>query len=307
MAKGFDKPRSSRRTFRFSRVLNSTHQRRLGLWNALVSLCIAAVASAAIVAQLQPALTNDKALSAALHSLGYPSDYISLVRRNSTGSELYMYQSSRDGRGILVVAGDRVIRRLERPADVAYVNDEGQFVAWTDSLTQGVTFRNGVHRAIGVVRIVQGLPVYGNFDVDPGGQYFFIGTTHNGKESEIAAVAQPTKALAISRVFALQKIFATKEEIYLVGSTDSNGDSLVCETYKLEDDRALLIDSRTIADASTVRDMDPSTGRLLVLEARDFFPALKLVELASGQQKILSRLTTLGLFLQPGVMLGTAQ
>ena len=253
---------------------------------ALVAFSLMLLAAASPPGQLQPVSCD---LHDQLYRLGYSTDYAWGVRRNSSGSRVYLYEGPK-GRGVLIVEGGRVVRQVERPGDVAFLNDDEQFVAWADDFEKGATFGNGGHRDL------RGGP----FDVDPGGRYFVIGGGY-GETSEIAAVAEPARTLARAKLQA-QRIFAAENKIYLLGS--GQGGSLVCQTYAVTAESASLIDEQRIAGlAHEVLDMDPTTERI-VISGEGIF-SWQLVELHTGRYKILGLGYKPTLFLQPGVMLGS--
>ena len=217
----------------------------------------------------QPVTINDRTLYTQLYNAGYPDADIQKVRRNSAGTRLYLYPFSKDAE-ILVVQGGRVVRTLRRPGEVAYLNDEEQFVAWTNDLKKGVNFINGGHRDV---------PFMGSIDVDPGGQYFVISapktsavTDAKGPSvvigvgtSQIAAIAHPMRVLATAPLNT-ERIFQHDNKIYLIGSRQD--DSFVCQTYEIGADSAYLIGEHIISAPTRaydmgVYDMDPATKRLL--------------------------------------------
>jgi hypothetical protein len=249
------------------------------------------------VASLQPIALD---LQTQLYNSGYSTDYTWMVRRNSSGSRLYLYEWPK-GNGILIVEKGQVVKQIQRPAQVAYLNDEEQFVAWTDDFKQGVTFLGGCRRDV---------PLFGSFVVDPAGRYFAVGIPKtkdigNGVEveggtSEIVALAQPRHILAVSRIYA-QSIFANETKLYLIGWSPDG--SLVCQSYQLAGEHLALVDEETIGASGAVMDMDPATERLLVQGEGYFFPVRRMVELHTDRQTRIGSATTL--FLQPGVMLGS--
>ena len=133
--------------------------------------------AAATLAPLLPVPLSRYGVSTQLHKLGYP-DCTWMIRRNSVGSRVYLYQSrwycDADGAkqgdrlgdtgSILVVEKNRVVQQLVSPAELAYLADDGQFVAWRDDVKQELTLKNGVH--LGVT------PISGRFGVDWGRSLF---------------------------------------------------------------------------------------------------------------------------------------
>jgi hypothetical protein len=94
-----------------------------------------------------------------------------------------------NGLGVLVWEISPVVERLVRPAEFAYLNDDGQFVARTDDLKQGVHLKDRVH--------INVAPVFGTFGVDWGGKYYVfadaLGSTIGpvGSGGTIAAIPTP--------------------------------------------------------------------------------------------------------------------
>jgi hypothetical protein len=269
-----------------------------GLW-ALLSIIVTLTP--------QPTWINENKVGEQVEKEGYQGDYSYQVRRNSTGSVAYVYQwwsrspgggpSSGWGPGILIVQAGRVARRIERPADVAYLNDEGEFVAWTDDLKAGVSIKGGTH--------VNVIPFYGRFSVDWAGRYFYNDSMLSGR-TLIASIAQPTKILAVSNVFPYA-IFSGANKIYLCGweAPDKAGVS-VCDVYNVSAQGAALAERRTIKNARVVYDLDPSTGRKLVMNDSEFFPGGRIVNLNGGSDESIgfAHHTSL-MFLQPGVLPGS--
>jgi hypothetical protein len=248
------------------------------------------LAFASTAAPLQPVSLD---IENQVYKLGYSKDYDYQVRRNSTGSRVYIYQRG-PGRGLIVVEGGRVVRQMQRPGDLAFLNDDEQFVAWTDDLKAGVSFLNGIH-----------LNSHGGlFDVDYGGHYFVIGSG-NGETSEIGKVEDPTHPLAVARIEPL-RIFAGYEYVYLVGWARDR--SLICQTYAVRDGRLAFVNERTVAKPfSDLLDMDPATERIIVTETVVAYAVSVsyVVQLNTGQREFLGLGYRPTLLLQPGVMFGS--
>jgi hypothetical protein len=240
--------------------------------------------------RLEPIVIDTSVLSSFLEHLGY-QDYPSNVRRNSSGSRLYTYQWWQHGHGVLVIEHGRVVQRLTRPADTAYLNDEGQFVAWSKDFKIGVNFRGGARST---------LPGLRGFGVDPGGRYYFA--NHAGGPVDIGSVARPQQILAYSKLPFPQAIFASDEKLFLVGHGPEGRSSIICETYEFRSGRALLADTRIIQDASVVLDMDVTDERLIIQGSRDFLPSVRVVQLYGSADTRLGFAKNFALFLQPRVL-----
>lgn len=249
----------------------------------LASLVSAVLATASLS---QPVLIDSRVLSSFLTQLGY-RDYTMDVRRNSSGSRLYAYQW---GPEVVVIERGKVVQRLIRPGDTAYLNDQGQFVAWTDDFKSGVSFRGAK----------SSLPPVSSFGVDPSGRYFFASTA--AATAEIGSVAKPEKILAFSKLQFPRGIFASDSKLYLVGHGSEGRRTTICETYELRSDGAYLANTQTIRDASVVLDMDVMDERLIVQGSRDFLPSVRVVQLNGSAHTGLGFATNFALFLQPGVL-----
>jgi hypothetical protein len=260
------------------------------------SVCAVAVIASfisvvlATESRLGPVVIDTSGLSSFLEHSGY-RDYPSNVRRNSSGSRLYVYQWRQGGRGVLVIEHGRVVQRLTRPADTAYLSDQGQFVAWSNDLKIGVNFRGGAQST---------LPQLRWFGVDPGGRYFFASAAVG--RVDIGSVANPQQVLAFSKLLFPQAIFASDKKLYLVGHGFEGRSAITCETYEFRSDRASLTDTRTIQDASVVLDMDVADERLIVQGSRDFLPSVRVVQLYGSTDTRLRFAKNFALFLEPGVL-----
>lgn len=267
---------------------------RAGLEFSLCTVAIftsfVSVLLAAALPLLQPAAIDSRALSSFLERLGY-RDYTENVRRNSAGSRLYAYQWSKDGLGVLVIEHGRVVQRLTRPAETAYLNDEGQFVAWSDDFKIGVSFRGAAQSIL--ARLT-------SFGVDPGGRYFFASPAEG--PVEIGRVSNPGQILATSELAIPQAIFAGDKKLYLVGHRSKERSAITCETYEVGSDKASFRDARTIQDASVVLDMDTMDERLIVQGSRDFLPRIRIIQLHGSADTRLGLAKNFALFLQPGVL-----
>jgi hypothetical protein len=258
-----------------------------------------------VVIPLRPVRVSRQAVAEQLQKLGYP-DGTWMIRRNSIGSRVYLYQSrwycdapDRSGLGdtgsVLVVEKNRVVQRLVSPAESAYLSDDGQFVAWRDDLKQGVTLKNGGH--LGVT------PVSGRFGVDWGGVYFFNGVA-NGS-TKIGAIADPGRIIAVSRLKVPYSIFSGENKIYLCGADGAAaggwGDwrHTLCEIYGVSKNGAQLIERRDVKDSMDVLDIDPATGRMLILGSRDFLPCERVLNLEDGTEARIGFASKWAFFLQP--------
>src|ERR1051326_8609264 len=120
-----------------------------------------------------------------LKKYGHKEDSLLKVDRDSLGTRLYFHFE--DG-PVLFVGAEGIQRRVKRPAKVAFVNDRGEFVAWTNDYGDGVNFNNGMKVK---------LPKFARFGIDYNGQYYFI---QSGSQStDIFRTAKPGVPLASAK------------------------------------------------------------------------------------------------------------
>lgn len=193
-------------------------------------------------------------------------EYIWKVQRNSSGTSLYLQENF--GRKMITISIGGDVRVLTRPAEVAALNDNGEFVIWTDNLLKEIHFTKDS---------IPGYPLKGNFAIDPSGKYFFI---HNLKCTEIRDVNEPDRQLARSNL-AGTCIFFIDNKVYLFGqdksSYNTNGDtlSIKCQIFKktstsLEMESEIQIPrSKAGPTPFYVEDVDPSTKNIVLRDVRD--------------------------------------
>jgi hypothetical protein len=225
-----------------------------------------------------------------LGKINYSVDYLSEVGRNSSGTNLYFYQSPAKGSNVLIVSSKKEIKILLRPADNAYLNDKGEFVAWFNDIKNGIHFKNGKIRYV---------VEFGNFGVDPSGQYFFIESTLG--ETEIAIVDNPEKPIARSELRG-QKIFYNNGILYLFGFQSSNPNQIICHVFRNERDGYIMEREVVIPSSHHVVDMDPASGNVLVMGLRHMFPSWYIFNLKSLKMTNVGLAKTYGFFLREDIL-----
>lgn len=211
---------------------------------------------------------EEKQLLANLTALGYTQDYLFKVGRNSRGTVLH-FESRKH---VLVADAKGSQRHMTKPAQVAFLNDEGDFVAWTDDYNKGVHFRGGYTLK---------LPKFAAFGVDHSGEYYFFQSAP--KSTQVFRTKHPGVSLASANMRA-ERIFVKNEKIYLFTSNQGNirgpGDYEVYEVFgnifnitgqKLNFEREIRFPRPSSVGASpfTVLDLDPYSDQILFLDVFD--------------------------------------
>jgi hypothetical protein len=150
------------------------------------------------------------------------------IRRSSDRRKLFVFGEFNDSKTVFVIEKDRSPRKLVSPGDISFVNDNEQFVAWTNNyLTEGVNFINGDHLH---------LAKYGVFGVAPDGKYFFSETTPG--IIDISMISFPHNLLLFSVDFRINNIYHKEGKIYLF-DYDQNSykklgyqNKIICKIYK---------------------------------------------------------------------------
>jgi hypothetical protein len=133
--------------------------------------------------------------------------------------------------------------------------------------------------------------------------YFFNGVAHGS--TKIGAIADPGRTIAVSRLKVPYSIFSGENKIYLCGADGTaaggRGDwrHTLCEIYGVSKNGAQLIERRDLKDSMDVLDIDPATGRMLILGSRDFLPCERVLNLEDGTEARIGFASKWAFFLQP--------
>lgn len=167
-----------------------------------------------------------------------PQTYIFKVKRNSKGTKLLVDMNGVVNNSFWVMDFSNGIetRRLEKPASIAYVDNECNFVAWSDSLSQRIHFACGVTLP---------LSISSRIGFDPSSSYFFI--TESGI-TKIAYVNDPSYTLLKTKIHATH-IFLHNNRLYILGYC-ANGhfisNQVVYQSYRIREKKAVAEDEGII-------------------------------------------------------------
>ncbi|HEY1371572.1 MAG TPA: hypothetical protein VGH50_03820 [Candidatus Binatia bacterium] len=238
---------------------------------------------------------------------GYNTNSLSKMGRNSHGTALYF--DFNDRREIVVVDAKGIQERIKKPARGAFMNDERQFVAWTEDVKKGIRFRDGSTLEP---------PKFAPFGVDHGGEYYFFESAP--QRTQISSTKNPRVPLAFANMTA-RSIFVKDGKIYLFGSSTRNfrspGDYEVYEVVgqvfnaigpKLSFEREIHIPRPGSAGASpfAVVDVDPHSDQILLIDVFDdpFVSKWYLYHLNTGKMTSLGSDKGYAFFLREDILAG---
>ena len=220
------------------------------------------------------------------------------VRRDSLGTKIYLDVTEGRNHSVFVLGAKASIRRLAAPGQVWVLNDDLQFVAWSNNVSEDFSFRNGFK---------QSLSIYEKMIFDPGGS-FCAHVSRSG--SVVSRVARPGEALANIR-FQAEDLFLNRNELYVFGSDGEEyrrtqiQAEILCEVFEVSEHACALKRSfeiaRPIKAASpfSVVDFDPFSENVLCIDIRDEFGAPWFVyNIKNGTLVNIGPTEGVGLFLQ---------
>lgn len=209
-----------------------------------------------------------------LDPLGRGDTFSRFPEKDSRGTCLHFH--SDEEQAVLIVKNDGEVFRLNKPAFRASLNDEEEFVVWSDACSRDFSFKGGLTRTAMDTSIL----------VDPGGRFFCI-TTPEGVV-ELARIEQPTTPLVRLDCgpWDPTALFATSGRLYvLTRSCDEHtvggvrtrkvlDMGIECLPYRVEAENIFAEPAITISRARAkasggvgVRDMDPDSHTVLLCDS----------------------------------------
>ena len=220
------------------------------------------------------------------------------VKRDSLGTMIYVAVTEGRNHSVFVVGQMASIKRLVSPGLVWVLNDQLQFVAWSNNVSQYFTFRNGFN---------QGLSIYDALVFDPGGSVY-AHVSRSG--SVVCSVARPGEALASIR-FQAERLYLNKGKLYVFGGDGEEyrrtqiQAAILCDVFQVSDKACDIQHSfeiaRPIKAASPFKvvDFDFLSENVLCVDVRDEFGAPWFVyNIKSGTLMNIGPSEGVGLFLQ---------
>jgi hypothetical protein len=218
-----------------------------------------------------------------------------VVRRNQAGDALFVCPLSNippNSNAVIVLSGASY-KLLHSPGRIAYLDDQHQFVAWSDDLEQnGVTFKNGYHFK---------LPPFALFNVDPSGNYFVVG--EKPASTWVGSVAAPQARICISTNVLATRVFARDQRILVCGyvfRNEKSGTAQIPVCLILRQNGTGLIKEKELFFrwASGILDADLESEQLLLQNRSEFFPRCYLYDLKTQTRKNIGRHTGWCFFLK---------
>ncbi len=195
------------------------------------------------------------------------SGNFSLIRNASGDQIIFKECSGLKKEKRIIVASSNTIKILKQPAEVSFLNDSDEFIAWSDNLAEGITFRD------------QGKLIVKRFDrfgFDPSRTYFYLGA----EIRKTNCIEKPIIKLECSpdTIFSKDcRIFVFSAEGIRVPYSIITG--INCIVFK-ENNTSFITDSELIIPRATqaaspyyVEDMNPwADDEVLIRDVYDYKP-----------------------------------
>jgi len=235
------------------------------------------------------------------------------VSRNNSGTSLYFQREYGEHKGdkILVISKNADLKTVIAPANITFLNDNGEFVAWFDNVQNGVTFRNGALKQV---------PLFSRFDVDPSGEFYFIEVQPG--VTEIGTTEKPDKTL-ITLHMKGYKIFTKNNKIYifdyftLIDRVNCKNSIIICDIIAksnsdyIVEDEILIPYPSSLSGSFDIVDFDQWSDNVLIKVSRDmpfsFFNAWYLFDLKSKKMTKIGKMRDYGFFLEEDVTIAPAK
>jgi len=268
-------------------LIASTFKRKL--WKALISITMVMAMNMTNVSHIIGAensskekriyIYSDRELSNFFKKIGYQELWYNDIRisRNSDGTAL-RFLNDKESK-ILVVACDGLVKVVDSPGYLAWLNDANQvivWVKWTDNNGSVAHYANGMSEK---------LPFSPEHGPDPSGKYFIKKVPDLPalplKEScntKIYATERPDIPLAKVDICGVTKIFYKDNKIFLTGRQYRNGNLQEEEIRVFQEKRNTLeqIDRAIVHNPNKpdmlfyAVDLSPWDDEMLYIDANDF-------------------------------------
>lgn len=256
---------------------------------------------------------------------GYSGFRPNEIKRDSMGTTLFIYGYSDDKSDkIFSVSKAGKIKMLVPPAINTFMDDNGEFIAWSQNIGEGINFKNGKFRS---------LSFFDNFHIALGGQFFSISRTfgieiinHQTVQVEpikhftkIASTEDPDKVL-YSTTLGVDDIFFKDNKIYLFTRPHCNfkypGNyeecEIICQILKKSDDDYKLDEEIHIPRPKpspspfAVIDLDPWSDNVLLVDVVDppfsFLTSWYVFDLKTKKLTKIGRSKDYGFFLKEDIL-----
>jgi hypothetical protein len=207
-------------------------------------------------------------LEEALECAGYADFVVLDVRRHGDGRGIFVEGRYGGKPTAISLRLDDTASTLSLPGAVWYASDNGELLAWTDDLREGLRLRDGT--------LIKPMPG-GSVRIDPTGTIFCVGT--GAGQSEVGFVDRPSVRTTVAG-FRCTRLFWDAECAYLFesGTTEVRYKVLKeVEGGPWKESGGVIGRTRRAPSPFTVLDMDPRGGVVLLCDTRDLLPSRLLV------------------------------
>lgn len=188
-----------------------------------------------------------------------PRLFLESVSRNASGTRVFVDSSYGKKCWVLAISENVTTQIIYKPASIAFMDESGDFIAWTNNFSEKIHFSCGVTLP---------LNLSSRLGFDPSGTYFFV------REPSITKVFRTNDLSCVLTVVnvATSNIFSYKEEFYLLGYP-GDGDlvgPVVCQVFKITEEvlvgpvEEIIINRPSRFCRLRVEDMDPGSKKVLL-------------------------------------------
>jgi hypothetical protein len=233
-----------------------------------------------------------------LRKSGIDVAVVSDVRRNASGTELfvYLFDSFTNRFSVIKITTNGLVR-LAAPGREAVPGPDGGFVAWGGETGNAIHLQND--------QLLQ-LPEFGLFSIDPGGKYFVVGEKPN--KAWLGRVRSPQKRVVVADDLLPGSIFVSKGKIYIAGHSyiqnrPGQGEPFTtCLILKDEGEDFKIVKRLHFDWASGVVEVDPFADRLLLWDKALVSHSVYSYDLATKQRHRVGRVKGFQFFLATDVL-----
>jgi hypothetical protein len=240
-----------------------------------------------------PFIYGQEDVTGHLRKNGIEVEVVSHVRRNASGTELFVYLfDSPTNRFPVIRITTNGVDRLSAPGHSAVPGVDGSFVVWGSEKGNGIQFQNGY---------LLNLPQFGLFDIDPGGIYFVIGEKPN--TTWLGRVSSPEDRVMIAGDMLASGVFVSRGSIYITGDSyvqNSRGDReplTTCLVVSGEGDEFKVVERLEFDWSSGVVELDPFADRLLLWDRALVSHSMYLFDVTTKRRERLGRVGGFEFFL----------
>ena len=218
-------------------------------------------------------------------------DVESVMFRSGDGKELHL-GPGRDG-VFFVLSPDGEVKVHTAPSSgKAYLNQEGNFAIWYNTLAEGIFFKDGQ-------KIMLEDPSRARFGVSYDAEFFYLTQTNT---TQVFSTEAPLSPLITIPGFYTYKLTASDDEFYLAGYAYLGHEEMRTHQYRRYlkvENRYLMMNKFDLADHLVMLDLNPYEKTALFLNDSEMVPQIFLMTLNDQVTKSLGMVQYYGFFLHP--------